>query len=109
MKLSTICIKNFRRLKNVQISIDKDKTIFVGSNNSGKTSATHALQIFLNASRDRFTIHDFNSQCWKQFEETTAKKQTTSDHILSYPTIILDLWFKIEESDLHRVLDLLPG
>ncbi len=109
MKLSTICIKNFRRLKNVQISIDKDKTIFVGSNNSGKTSATHALQIFLNASRDRFTIHDFNSQCWKQFEETTAKKQTTSDHILSYPTIILDLWFKIEKSDLHRVLDLLPG
>ena len=41
MNLKSITVRNFRRLKNTNIDLDSQTSIFVGSNNSGKTSATH--------------------------------------------------------------------
>jgi predicted ATP-dependent endonuclease of OLD family len=71
MKLKDICIKNFRRLKDVHIELDTEKTIFVGANNSGKTSATHIFQLFLRASnKEKFTIYDFNAECWDRLNLT---------------------------------------
>ncbi|MBU3032159.1 AAA family ATPase [Paracoccus marinaquae] len=40
MKLNSVAIRNFRRLENVQIDFEDQETLFVGPNNSGKTSAT---------------------------------------------------------------------
>lgn len=40
MKLSKAAIRNFRRLENVTIDVEEQETVFVGPNNSGKTSAT---------------------------------------------------------------------
>lgn len=40
MKLKKVTIRNFRRLENVTIEIETMETVFVGPNNSGKTSAT---------------------------------------------------------------------
>jgi hypothetical protein len=54
MRIETLRIRNFRRLKDVQIDPASDISIFVGANNSGKTSASHALQLFMAASRERF-------------------------------------------------------
>ncbi len=47
MKLSGISIRNFRRLESVTIDIEDKETIFVGPNNSGKTSATAIFRTFL--------------------------------------------------------------
>lgn len=47
MKISNIAIRNFRRLENVQIDIEERESIFVGPNNSGKTSATAIFRCFL--------------------------------------------------------------
>ncbi|WP_183578107.1 AAA family ATPase [Mucilaginibacter sp. X5P1] len=47
MHLQSISVKNFRRLKDVRIDLEKETLIFVGSNNSGKTSATYILHRFL--------------------------------------------------------------
>lgn len=46
MYLKKISIRNFRRLKDVEIDFDEKETVFVGPNNSGKTSATAAIRSF---------------------------------------------------------------
>jgi predicted ATP-dependent endonuclease of OLD family len=58
MKLSSATIRNFRRLENVTIDIEDRETVFVGPNNSGKTSATAVFRAFLG--NREFTIHDFS-------------------------------------------------
>jgi predicted ATP-dependent endonuclease of OLD family len=58
MKLQKAHIKNFRRLEDVQIDFDQAETVFVGPNNSGKTSATAAFRLFLE--KQEFRIHDFS-------------------------------------------------
>ena len=51
MKISYIDIKNFRKLKSCRVELAGESTIFVGANNSGKTSAMDALIMFLNKSK----------------------------------------------------------
>lgn len=58
MKLISATIRNFRRLEEVTIDIDDRETVFVGPNNSGKTSATAVFRTFLG--NREFSIHDFS-------------------------------------------------
>ena len=58
MHLRKLSVRNFRRLHDVVIDLASDISIFVGANNSGKTSVGHALQLF--TGKSRFNIHDFN-------------------------------------------------
>jgi predicted ATP-dependent endonuclease of OLD family len=104
MHIKTINIQNFRRLKNVEIELEKDISIFVGANNSGKTSASQALQLFLSASRDRFSLHDFSADCWAEINNFGERRENSK-----LPKMSIDLWFQVGESDLHRVVDLLPS
>ncbi|MFC6095471.1 ATP-dependent endonuclease [Flavobacterium qiangtangense] len=107
MHLKSITAKNFRRLKQTHIDLDKDTSIFVGANNSGKTSATYLLYRFLEDQKAKFSLHDFSSHCWKIFDG--LGDSTSAIKISDFPSISLDLWFEIQSSDLHRVLDLLPS
>ena len=104
MHIESLRIRNFRRLQNVKIDLAENISIFVGANNSGKTSASHAIQLFTSASKDRFSIHDFSVSCWdsiNSFGEGVAGS--------TMPAISIDLWFNVNEADLHRVVDLLPS
>lgn len=104
MHIEFIRILNFRRLKDACIDLASDISIFVGANNSGKTSAGHALQLFTAASRSRFSLHDFSSECW---EAINAFGEGTEG--VELPTISIDIWFSVRPADLHRVVDLLPS
>jgi hypothetical protein len=104
--LDAIRIKNFRRLKEVRVDFEQDLTIFVGPNNSGKTSATHALELFLREPHYKFSIHDFSADCWGVFNQIESR---TEVDFAEFPRITLDLWLEVEEADLHRVIDLLPS
>ena len=104
MHIESLKIRNFRRLRDVTISLARDISIFVGANNSGKTSASQVLQLFMDASRERFTVHDFSAECW-----TAMDAFGESQEGVVLPTISLDIWFHVEETDLHRVIDLLPS
>jgi predicted ATP-dependent endonuclease of OLD family len=100
-------ISNFRRLKDVHVDLDPTASIFVGSNNSGKTSATHIFQSFLGSSNERFSVHDFSADCWGLFDQVG---DSATPEGKSLPTIGLDLWFQVEATDLlHRIMALLPG
>lgn len=102
MHIAALRIVNFRRLKNVLLDLADDISILVGSNNSGKTSTAHALQLFLNP-KEAFSVHDFNSTCWAAID---AFGDEEAGAVL--PKITIDIWLKVEEADLHRVIDLLP-
>ncbi len=51
-------------------------------------------------------MHDFSAGCWKTFDSISP---TANDAVSTLPTIQLDLWFSVKESDLHRAIDLLPN
>ena len=104
MHIETVWVRNFRRLKDTRIDLASDISIFVGANNSGKTSAAHALQLFTSASKDRFTLHDFSSESW---DAINAFGEGADG--VELPTISLDIWFCVTPADLHRVVDLLPS
>lgn len=107
MHIKAFRVQNFRRLKDARIDLDKDRTIFVGANNSGKTSATHVFQLFLgHQGRGSFQIYDFTADCWDEFE---AFDPASANAEADLPRITFDLWLDVGFDDIHRVLDLLPG
>ncbi len=89
MKLTNIAIRNFRRLEKVEIDVEDKETIFVGPNNSGKTSATAIFRCFLGG-RD-FKIHDLSVARTGDFERFLESGDATD-----LPEIGLDLWFNID-------------
>jgi putative ATP-dependent endonuclease of the OLD family len=103
MKLKNIAIRNFRRLVNVMIDAEEKETIFVGPNNSGKTSATAIFRCFLDG-RD-FRIHDFSVARIADFEAFVETSKAAD-----LPEIGLDLWFDIDPNTITfgRVFTLLP-
>ena len=46
MKIQSVHIRNYRKLKNCHIDFGEKKTVLVGANNSGKTSAISAIVWF---------------------------------------------------------------
>ncbi len=57
MQIDFIEVSNYRKLLAARIDIAKTQTLFVGANNSGKTSAMVALRQFLK-DRGGFTTKD---------------------------------------------------
>lgn len=107
MHIKCFRVENFRRLKNVRVDLEQERTIFVGANNSGKTSATHLFQMFLcQQPRAPFQIYDFSADCWEAFDSFDVDG---GDPDAELPRITFDLWFDVDEDNLHRVLDLLPS
>lgn len=105
MKVSLVSIKNFRRLEAVQFSLEDDHTVFVGPNNSGKTSAAAAFRIFFK--RGEFTINDFTVAC---INDLNKFGEDPSASIELLPAIEMDLWMSIDpEIEFGRVFSLVPG
>jgi predicted ATP-dependent endonuclease of OLD family len=102
MHLKKLAVRNFRRLQDVVIDLASDISIFVGANNSGKTSVGHALQLF--TGYGRFNIHDFNAELWPGIIAFGA-----GDEGAALPTVEVDIWLEIGAEDVHRAIDLLPS
>ena len=102
MHLRKLAVRNFRRLQDVVIDLASDISIFVGANNSGKTSVGHALQLF--TGHGRFNIHDFSADLWPGIVAFGA-----GDDSLALPTMEVDIWLEIGAEDVHRAIDLLPS
>jgi hypothetical protein len=105
MHIKTFRVRNFRRLRDVRIDLDPETSVFVGANNSGKTSGTHLFKRFLGPQRGDFQIYDFTADCWASFD---AFDLEDGDPDQDLPQIVLDLWFEVDVANLHRVAALLP-
>jgi predicted ATP-dependent endonuclease of OLD family len=106
VRLSSFRVSNFRRLRNIRVSVEKETTIFVGANNSGKTSATKVFRQFIGETGSKaFSMHDFSYESWKTF---TGIGDAPEDGV-DLPAIELDIWFELEATDLHRAMPLIPS
>ena len=103
MKIKSIRIENFRRLECINIDIESDETVFVGPNNSGKTSATAAMRCFID--NKNFKVHDFSVSKVIGFDAFI--EENDSKHL---PAIELDIWFAIDPDSIEfgRAFSLLP-
>lgn len=112
MKILSIHIRNFRRLYQCYIDFSKDTTLFVGANNSGKTSAMDALGKFLTGRA--FVFNDFtlsnrkliDSIGEKWVEPDCEKPDTLSS--LSHILPAMDFWLDVNAEELHYVVDIIP-
>ncbi|OCG26686.1 hypothetical protein A9G11_13565 [Gilliamella sp. wkB108] len=114
MYLSEITVKNFRLLKDVSIKLEKDITLIVGRNNSGKTSLTHLLgYVFSDKTPKKLALCDFSLRCIDLFKKIAlCKKKLSSNRIISlskkFPKIIIDIVIDYSENHDNYPVSLLP-
>lgn len=103
MKIDRIDIRNFRRLESVSAGIEERETVFVGPNNSGKTSATSVFRCFLG--QRKFRIYDFSVARIAEIDAFGAGEAE------ALPAIELDIWFKVDPNSIEfgRAFTLLPN
>jgi putative ATP-dependent endonuclease of the OLD family len=105
VKIRNVELRNFRRLEKIKIDFEAEETVFVGPNNSGKTSATSAFRLFL--IRQDFKVHDFSVSKIAALDAFGAAEDADKDTL---PTIDMDLWFKIDPTvEFGRVFSLIPN
>lgn len=113
MHIDFIEIANFRKLLAVRVDIAEKSTVFVGANNSGKTSAMVALRRFL-VDDSKFSINDFTLCHWaiidavgKAWEEEVAGTEAPD---FDWGTVApyLDVWLQVPETQLHFAQKILP-
>jgi len=68
MKIAYLEIQNFRKLKSCRVDVAEKETIFVGANNSGKTSAMDCLISFFRDKKN-FTTQDFTLSNWVKINQ----------------------------------------
>ncbi|NQZ07292.1 MAG: AAA family ATPase [Algicola sp.] len=118
MKIQFVEIQNFRKLKCCRINFSEEETLFVGANNSGKTSAMDALIHFLDekdtSRRGKLKSTDFTLSNWHQInafaESWSQKGQVKGVNLSEWQAICpsVDVWLKVEPDEIHRVSHLIP-
>tara|TARA_R110000824_G_scaffold347087_1_gene533884 strand:+ start:1034 stop:3361 length:2328 start_codon:yes stop_codon:yes gene_type:complete len=116
MKITDIEIGNFRKLQSVRIGISDKTTVFVGANNSGKTSAMTALRYFLvERQRARLSLNDFTLLYWPLIDEmgVSWEQAQLRDETLPEPDWepvlpFLDVWLHVEKKEAYLVQKIIP-
>lgn len=115
MHITDIRIRNFRKLKDIFIDLRDDTTVFIGANNSGKTSAMVAMRYFLNETGYKsFHIYDFTLSNHTKIKEIGFKLENEMEpekwDLSLWKDFLpsLDLWFDVGDNDIHYVSHILP-
>lgn len=113
MYIQHVEIGHFRKLRAVRVDLAPKTTVFVGANNSGKTSAMVALRHFL-VRRGEFSINDFTLSNWAALDalgiQWTAAMQGAEQAAFDWDFVLphLDVWLKVQTHELHHVQKILP-
>ncbi|MHA7963711.1 ATP-dependent nuclease [Paenibacillus sp. CAU 1782] len=89
MKIVKIKVENYRLLKTFELDLEKDLSVVIGKNNSGKTSLLSILEKFIGkrSSSNSFTYDDFNIDFQKHIQHII----TTSLDSNSYANLGISL------------------
>jgi len=109
MKLQAYRLRNYRRLRDVVIELDDKISIFVGANNSGKTSAAQGLYSMLRGDAASFELFDFSAILWAEIDNIGNALPGDVETPKQLPAITLDLWFRVGDADLGVAMPLLPS
>lgn len=112
MNIAFVEIKNFRKLKSCRIDLSPKSTIFVGANNSGKTSAMFALVKFLK--KRQLVVEDFTLSNLAAIthlgERYIDEANPITPSIEDWKEIcpFIDVWLNVREDELRYVANILP-
>lgn len=112
MEIAFVDIQNFRKLKQCRIEFGDSTTLFVGANNSGKTSAMDALGKFL--SDRRFVFNDITISNHTTIKAIGAEWEDEScvmpEDVSKWESILptLDVWLKIADNEIQYVAHIIP-
>ena len=114
MRIECVEVSNFRRLLATHVDIAPTKTLLVGANNSGKTSAMVALRLFLKE-RGGFSTKDITASNWpeiERFANTWGMGDDSGSHDperLNQFLPAIDVWISIADIELRHVAHLIPS
>ncbi|MGZ0657022.1 AAA family ATPase [Coraliomargarita sp. W4R72] len=114
MKIENFFLRNFRKLKESRIELSEKKTIFVGANNSGKTSAMDGLIKFLSKDSSKITTSDVTLSNWQAINaigsEWISPEESELD-VTPWRTLLpsLDVWISVDAAEIHHVSHLIPS
>jgi len=116
MRIEFVEIGNFRKLLSTRVGLSSEKTVFVGANNSGKTSAITALRYFLmNRGRSSFCFNDFTLAHWPSinmmgaaWEAAHAASEALPEPDWGSVLPFLDVWLQVAEDEVHYVRKIVP-
>ena len=102
MLIKSAYIKNFRLLKNIDLSFDNKSTVIVGRNNSGKTSLTEIFRRFFSETNSqKFKLEDFSISAIEEFRKALISKIAGKDEKVVrgiFPRIELQLVIDYEDN-----------
>lgn len=118
MKVAYLEIQNFRKLMSCRIDVAEKETIFVGANNSGKTSAMDCLISFFRDKKN-FTTQDFTLSNWveinqlgEDWEQYSKGDKADEDKLFTSKLQSLspqvDIWMNVEENEIYYVNRIIP-
>ena len=112
VKVAFVEIQNFRKLQSCRIEFGAESTVFVGANNSGKTSAMTALKKFLRKRQlvlNDFTITNFigiNGIGRRILEPQEENPILPEEWLPLLPT--MDVWLDVKSDELRYVAEIIP-
>jgi predicted ATP-dependent endonuclease of OLD family len=116
MHIKFVEVSNFRKLKACHIDFSEKETVFVGANNSGKTSAMDALILLLKRPH-KIVTQDITLSNWKALNQigndwlNIKEKEEPDLSIGLWEKWLpqLDIWLQAETSEIHYVADIIPN
>jgi hypothetical protein len=99
MHIHKVSVRNFRLLADAELVLEKQTTVIVGRNNSGKTSLAEVICRFLVDQNPRFQIEDFSNASYDGFCDGLVAKNAdrSDDEVRSLiPSIELRLIFRYD-------------
>ncbi len=100
MKVFKIEIENYRLLKSFSVYLEKELSLIIGKNNTGKTSILSVLDKFLcRSDRNKFTIDDFNIDFKKELKTKIEAEEAISEENYKKLGIRLRLFIEYSETD----------
>lgn len=108
MIIKEVRVRNYRLLKDVQMTLDERSTLVVGRNNTGKTSLAEIFRSFLAGPAPKLKYEDFNQSSLSGFETALVAFQAgvaEEEVRLQIPAIELELLVDYrDDADAYGVL-----
>lgn len=100
MKINKLLIKNYKLLKSVVFDVNEDLNIFVGENDSGKSTILEVLSIITSGKLNGYSFDKqlkanlFNDNIRNEYRNSLQKSQTPNDP----PQIILEAYCESDDA-----------
>jgi putative ATP-dependent endonuclease of OLD family len=97
MRVTKINIQNFRLLRNISVDLEKNLSVIIGKNNTGKTSFLLCLEKFIGSSstKNTFTFEDLNSEIKDHLLKVVEGKEPNDKSI----GVSLKVFIEYDEKD----------